>query len=69
MEKHLIVTLLLIGLIVISAVQTIQLVVLRNKVSNGGISTVGETGQSSQTQTTTTQSPSPSASSGMVGGC
>ena len=68
MEKHLIVTLLLIGLIVISAVQTIQLVVLRNKVSSGGISTVGETGQSSQTQTTTTQSSAPS-SSGMVGGC
>ena len=68
MEKHLIVTLLLIGLIVISAVQTIQLVVLRNKVSSGGLSAVGETGQSSQTQTTTTQSSAPS-SSGMVGGC
>ena len=68
MEKNMIMTLLLIGLVIISAVQTIQLVVLRDKVSNGGISAVGETGQSSQTQTTTTQSSAPS-SSGMVGGC
>ena len=68
MEKNMIITLLLIGLIIISAVQTIQLVVLRGKVSNGGISTVGETGTLSQTQTTTTQKSAPS-SSGMVGGC
>lgn len=68
MEKNMIITLLLIGLIVISAVQTIQLVVLKNKISNDGISATGETGQASQTQTTTAQKSSPS-SSGMVGGC